>query len=204
MMEIRYALMRKYFNVEDSVCDVCCGTGHYSSLLSYQVGNVNGIDFADVLIEKARQRKSLANFIVGDAREMPFEDNQFDGIISFSALYYIKEIDDVFREMHRIMKPNGVAIIELGNLYSINTLLTKGKEMQSYHITTRKMGELIKGNRFVTLEHRRFQVIMSKYFQDDMYKLLSKKIKKKMIDEYISTALSPLAFRHLFVLRKWD
>lgn len=196
--------MRKYFNVEDSVCEVCCGTGHYSSLLSYQVSNVTGIDFADVLIEKARQRKSLANFIVGDAREMPFEDNQFDGVISFSALYYIKEINEAFREIHRIIKSNGVAIIELGNLYSINTLLTKGKEMQSYHISTREMSELIKSNNFGVLEHRRFQVIMSKYFQNDMYRLLSKKIRKKMIDEHISTALSPLAFRHLFVLRKWD
>lgn len=204
MLETRYNLMLKYFNLEDSVLDLCCGTGHYSALLSYFVDDVVGVDFADVLIEKAKKRRSMARFIVGDARELPFEDQTFDGLISFSALYYIKEIETVFNEMNRVLKDNGVAIIELGNLYSINTVLTRNKDMKSYHVPTSKMKELIRENGFIELEHRRFQVVMSKYYQDQMYEILVRKIDKRTLDEHISTILSPFAFRHTFVLRKWD
>lgn len=47
---------------------------------------------------------------------LPFNENSFDFITCYSVIPYVKNVGDLFDEMYRVMKPNGVAVIIIMNL----------------------------------------------------------------------------------------
>jgi len=67
-----------------SVLDVACGTGRYSKLLLDHGYTVTGIDISEHMLYYAREitkdYSNLRGFQVGDAANLPFDNNQFDGI----------------------------------------------------------------------------------------------------------------------------
>ena len=46
-----------------------------------------------------------------DGKKIPFEDQFFDGIICTEVLEHVFNIDEVLKELNRVLKPNGKAII---------------------------------------------------------------------------------------------
>ena len=65
------------------VLDVGCGTGF---LTRYLGGEVVGLDQSDTMLEAARRRIPRAEFLRGDALELPFADGAFDRVFA-SNLY---------------------------------------------------------------------------------------------------------------------
>ncbi len=63
--------------------DVACGTGFVTLHLP---GEVVGIDQSDAMVQVAAKRVKTAEFVVGDALELPFEDNSFERI--FTSHFY--------------------------------------------------------------------------------------------------------------------
>ena len=102
------------------ILDIATGTGDIAFKF-YQItsgqANITGMDFTPEMIKIANERKQNRNitFLVGDALNLPFEDNIFD-ITSIS--YGIRNVDDVERsltEMARVLKTGGrAAILEFG------------------------------------------------------------------------------------------
>ena len=82
-------------NKEDSLLDIGCGTGIATNLFPC---NKTGIDPSEKLLEKA-------NFPVKKAKaeSLPFEDNQFDIIISLTALHHC-DIEKALKEAKRVGK----------------------------------------------------------------------------------------------------
>lgn len=48
-----------------------------------------------------------ATYVTGDAREIPFDDNLFDGVFTNGSLHEWAEPKRVFNEIHRVLKPGG-------------------------------------------------------------------------------------------------
>ena len=48
-----------------------------------------------------------------DREKLPFEDNFFDKIYCLHVLEHLSNVEHAMREMHRCLKPTGVAIIEV-------------------------------------------------------------------------------------------
>jgi demethylmenaquinone methyltransferase/2-methoxy-6-polyprenyl-1,4-benzoquinol methylase len=102
------------------ILDIATGTGDIAFKfyeLKFGRVKITGIDFTPEMINIANERKQNRNinFIVGDALNLPFEDNTFDiNTISFG----IRNVDDVKKsltEMARVLKPGGrAAILEFG------------------------------------------------------------------------------------------
>ena len=65
------------------VLDVACGTG---SLTPHLGPEVTGLDQSEAMLEVARERAPTADFVRGDALQMPFADRSFDRI--FSSFFY--------------------------------------------------------------------------------------------------------------------
>ena len=99
----------------ERVLDVGCGAGTDSLVAAQMVapdGGVTGIDMTPEMLEKARasaRELDLANaeFVEGEAEELPFEASSFDVVISNGVIDLIPDKDAVFSEIHRVLVPGG-------------------------------------------------------------------------------------------------
>jgi ubiquinone/menaquinone biosynthesis C-methylase UbiE len=87
--------------------DVCCGTGDLAEAAAQRGAQVTGVDFAEPMIEIARARVPLANFEVGDAEKLNFENASFDAVTCAFGLWHIGEPDSAILEAARVLKPGG-------------------------------------------------------------------------------------------------
>jgi len=77
-------------------------------------GHVEGIDFSVAMLEQARKinRHNLSTGKVllhqGDGSALPAEENSFDKICSINTIYFFEKPEKYFKEMHRILKPDGI------------------------------------------------------------------------------------------------
>lgn len=98
------------------VLDVACGTGN-AALLAAQAGAIAiGIDSAERLIEVARERAradgaASAEFVVGDAQELPFDRASFDIVVSVFGIIFAPDADVAVAEALRVLRPQGRAVI---------------------------------------------------------------------------------------------
>ncbi|MBR0488102.1 class I SAM-dependent methyltransferase [Candidatus Saccharibacteria bacterium] len=51
----------------------------------------------------------------GDIYELPFDDNELDGLMMIRVTHHLKELEKAVRELNRVLKPGGVAVIEVAN-----------------------------------------------------------------------------------------
>ena len=98
----------EHFNGE-KVLELCCGYGFYTDYFRSIGANVIGIDGSEKMIEIARKRYPNTAFSVMDiTTPLAFESNQFDVVFSNQVLMDIEDIDFVFSECRRILKPGGI------------------------------------------------------------------------------------------------
>lgn len=96
--------------------DLCCGTGDVTETLARQVGRpqVVGVDFVPAMLEKARAKYPGIRFVEGDALAVPLPDAQFDGATVAFGLRNVDDVEALFREMRRLVRPGGrVVSLEL-------------------------------------------------------------------------------------------
>lgn len=102
----------------DDVLEIGCGTGKNTAWLLTKSKSIIAADFSEGMLEKAKTKidNKIVHFIKTDVREQwQFNNNNFD-LISFSlVLEHIKNIDFIFKEAKRVLKPGG--FIYIGELH---------------------------------------------------------------------------------------
>ena len=93
------------------VLDVGCGTGHLAAELARRGYQAWGTDLSEAMIQYAQEHYDAARFQVADIEKIPFPDNTFDGIVCLGVMEYLASDEPALREMHRILKPGGHAVI---------------------------------------------------------------------------------------------
>lgn len=92
--------------------DVGCGNGAFTELVVQSAAprKVIGIDPSPQQIEHATTRLVSApvEFRLGTAVDLPFEDSQFDVVVSALAIHFIPDRPAAFREMLRVARPGGI------------------------------------------------------------------------------------------------
>ena len=51
----------------------------------------------------------------GDIYKLPFKDNELDGLMMVRVTQHLKDLEDAVAELYRVLKPGGVAVIEVAN-----------------------------------------------------------------------------------------
>lgn len=51
----------------------------------------------------------------GDIYELPFKDDELDGLMMVRVTHHLKKLDKAVAELYRVLKPGGVAVIEVAN-----------------------------------------------------------------------------------------
>lgn len=100
----------------DSVLELGCGKGRVAALLASTTGaKITGINIDKSQLANAVQyseRKDLSKkctFLNADFNDLPlpFADNSFNSIYEIQALSYSRELDKLFAELYRVLKPKG-------------------------------------------------------------------------------------------------
>jgi malonyl-CoA O-methyltransferase len=101
------------------IADIGAGTGHLSKTLAqrYKKARVIATDIAPNMLRNARRHAApLArllrrqSFVCGDAERLPFAAQSVDIIFSNLTLQWCSDLDQVFAEFCRILKPGGLAL----------------------------------------------------------------------------------------------
>jgi ubiquinone/menaquinone biosynthesis C-methylase UbiE len=98
-----------------SVLDIGCGTGHLAAELMQRGYAAWGVDFSDAMVEYARDNCNPDRFRVGDIEQIPFPDNTFDAVMCLGVMEYLEKDEPALREMWRVLKPGGCAVITTPN-----------------------------------------------------------------------------------------
>jgi ubiquinone/menaquinone biosynthesis C-methylase UbiE len=102
------------FNKDSLICDAGCGpSGHIGRYLFERGIKVVGVDISEKCVELAQLNNPEMKFECADISSMPFDDNYFDGLISYYSIIntpkiYVKKI---FSEFNRVLKPNGYLLL---------------------------------------------------------------------------------------------
>ncbi|MHA1384681.1 MAG: class I SAM-dependent methyltransferase [Candidatus Helarchaeota archaeon] len=114
-------LLKRYMLKQNSrVLEIGSGPGWISILLAQEDPSLEiaGIELSDDMLAVSNENKKASGvehnvkFVKGDAKNMPFEDNSFDAIISNDSLHHWDDPVWVFNEIARILKKGGVFIIK--------------------------------------------------------------------------------------------
>lgn len=100
----------------DDALDVATGTGDLAFAIR-QAGakRVIGTDFSEEMIEAAKKKAPKhgpdVRFLLADALDLPFEDASFDAVTVAFGLRNMVDYDAALREMYRVLRPGGKAIV---------------------------------------------------------------------------------------------
>lgn len=87
--------------------DLCCGTGLVSAAALSRGARVVGVDFAESMVEAARQKGLPARFEIGDAEALNFPEASFDRVVCNFGLYHLAEPDRAIIGSFRVLRPGG-------------------------------------------------------------------------------------------------
>jgi len=102
------------FNKDSLICDAGCGpSGHIGRYLFEKGIKVVGVDISEKCVELAKLYNPEMKFECADIRSMPFDDNSFDGLLSYYSIINTPKIyvSKVFDEFRRVLKTDGYLLV---------------------------------------------------------------------------------------------
>lgn len=105
----------------DKILDIGCGGGvNIEKFLKLTNNTVDGLDYSDVSVAESIKRNQKAvdekrcRVTPANVANMPLEDEIYDLVSAFETIYFWPDIGNTFKEVLRIIKPNGQFLIGQG------------------------------------------------------------------------------------------
>ncbi len=114
---------------DKDVLDVGCGAGVEVVRLARAGARTTGVDIAESAITLARQNLEQqglqARLEVADGEHLPFPDASFDFVFAHGVVQYTGNDRAMVAEIHRVLRPGGLAVFQAYNRNSWLNLLSK-------------------------------------------------------------------------------
>ncbi|MCF7834543.1 class I SAM-dependent methyltransferase [Candidatus Gracilibacteria bacterium] len=112
----RYDFAKNYCK-DKVVLDIASGSGYGSFILSKRAKKVIGVDISQESIDYCKKNIKNGNleFVTGNGKNIPLEDNSCDLIVSFETIEHILEYDNFLSELKRVLQHGGKLIISTPN-----------------------------------------------------------------------------------------
>ena len=132
------------------ILDIGCADGNLTGKIKSYIpkADVTGIDMYKRSIDFAKESHPGIDFRVGDARQLPFKNGQFDMIVAVEVLEHIPQNEKAIKEVYRCLAKNGRFIVVqdtdnlLFNFIWFFWIRWKGKVWKNSHISCMKPHEL--------------------------------------------------------------
>ncbi len=111
----------------ESLLDVGCGTGYFSSYFSRQGLKVVGLDHSKDMLAVARNKGKDLPLVLGDAHRLPFGEEAFDIAMAITALEFAEAPAIVLQELYRICR----RIVVLGILHRLSWMAVRRRVQRS-------------------------------------------------------------------------
>ncbi|HVT09649.1 MAG TPA: class I SAM-dependent methyltransferase [Polyangia bacterium] len=99
------------------IVDVAAGPGTLSLLAAAAGARVSALDFSPRMVAELESRRAAAGLAdaievrAGDGQQLPFESGAYDAAFSMFGLMFFPDRAAGFREMRRVLRPGGHAIV---------------------------------------------------------------------------------------------
>ena len=134
-------------NLSAKILDLGCGKGEFTKILSEKVGttDIYGIEFVDAVAQLAEE-SGIKAYRANLNEKLPIKDEMFDFVHANQVIEHLYETDVFIKEIYRLLKEGGYAIISTPNLSSFHNIISLifGKQPFTVHISN----EVILGNSF--------------------------------------------------------
>ena len=111
---------------KERILDLGCGNGRLWEVVQKKNVFYFGVDFSEKLLEIARRKYPRVFFQKANVLSLPFDDDFFDKIFSFSVLHHIPSFEfrlTFFREARRVLRKGGLFVLSVWNLLKTKKLL---------------------------------------------------------------------------------
>jgi len=96
----------------ERILDLGCGDGQLTQRIAATGAVVVGVDASHEMVAAARSRGIVAD--QAGAEALPFPDAAFDAVFSNATLHWVRDQDAMMAEAHRVLKPGGRFVAEMG------------------------------------------------------------------------------------------
>lgn len=120
-----------------AILDVGCGTGFLLRLAAerFPTATRAGVDAAERMIEVAAPADPTARLILAPAERLPFDDGQFDLVVSTNSFHHWPNQPAGIAEIGRVLAPGGALVLvdpfAVGLLRPWSTLIGKNARMRT-------------------------------------------------------------------------
>jgi SAM-dependent methyltransferase len=117
------------------VLEIGLGFGTVGQLLAEQGARYRGLDISHSPVEMMRDRLAMlgqadpAAVVQGSALDVPWAENSFDRVVSIGCLHHTGDLRRSIAEMHRVLRPGGLAFVMLYNRHSFRQLVATPRRM---------------------------------------------------------------------------
>jgi len=111
------------------ILDLGCGFGEFAGVF-FDRQVETGLDISWKELVTASKSKRYKNLTCVDARNMPYANNSFATVLSVSVFEHITKVDEVVKEVFRVLKPKGQLILTI-NSSKISSMLFWPKVFRS-------------------------------------------------------------------------
>jgi demethylmenaquinone methyltransferase/2-methoxy-6-polyprenyl-1,4-benzoquinol methylase len=111
----RFTMNKMNVQEGQTAIDLCCGTCDWTISLAQKskTGKIIGLDFSQNMLDygaiklKDLKLEQQVSLVQGNAMKLPYDDDSFDYATIGFALRNVPNLEQVLREMQRVVKPGG-------------------------------------------------------------------------------------------------
>ena len=164
--EVLFGMSREYVNPHDRLLDIGIGTGLSSQLFARMGLEIFGVDGSVEMLSICKSKGFVKELKLFDLQDgpLPYSTGFFDHVISCGVLHFFGDLKPFFKEVSRVMKPDGIFAFttllqvsggkEQAEGYSENSAFEAGATVFLH--SDRYIGELLRNHGFDKMKELKF------------------------------------------------
>ncbi len=145
----RMAIRRLLPQNMDKFVDIAGGYGRLADEYLPRAKEATLFDYSKTELQQAKELYGdKIHTKAGDIYDLPFKDDSFDTLMMVRATHHFKDMSKVMSELYRILKPGGVAVIEVANKKTLPKMVrywTKKSDINPFSREVARLKELNSG-----------------------------------------------------------